>query len=78
MQQLPAVRAWTASQVADLGPGQRLSQLCDLVVQRFRQAGLMLPVRVVLAQHRRLPVVCVCCVSLDSEREVLALPPRAG
>lgn len=32
------------AQVNELGPGQKLSGLCDLVINAFEEAGLMLPV----------------------------------
>jgi hypothetical protein len=32
-------------QVCELGAGGRLSQLCDMLLQAFKQAGLTVPVR---------------------------------
>lgn len=41
---LPVTSSCLLVQVIDQGPGQKLAALCDLVVQAFDKAGLILPV----------------------------------
>jgi hypothetical protein len=45
-----------ALQVRELGAGGKLSQLCDMLVQAFKQAGLTVPVSNNVPRYRlRLP-----------------------